>query len=66
MLLTSQESGKGAAGQLLSQLGEAAERIKGEENDVREATEPGRTLFNVVLNGEAAERLWTHDGLDWE
>lgn len=66
VLLTSQESGKGAAGQLLGQLGEAAARIKGEENDVREATESGRALFNVVPNGEAAERRWTHDGLDWE
>ena len=26
----------------------------------------GRALFNVVPNGEAAERRWTHDGLDWE
>ena len=64
--LISQKFGKGARNQLLSQLGEAAARIKGEENDVREATEPGRILFNVIPNGEAAERRWTHDGLDWE
>ena len=65
-LLTSQESEKGAAGQFLSQLGEAAARIKWEEKDVCEATEPGRALFNVVPNGEASERRWTHDGFDWE
>lgn len=43
-----------------------AARIKGEEKDVCEATEPGRALFNVVPNGEASERRWTHDGFDWE
>lgn len=35
-------------------------------HDVREATGLGETLFNPVLNGEAADRRWTHERLAWE